>query len=281
MPCPRMGKNKGTYTIFFIEHGQIPQGRKATYVKAMCDIRPQKEETHRVRLTAGGNLIDHPGNVSTPTADITTFKTHWNSVVSDDGCKYMCVDGKDFYLNNDMEIYKYIRIPVKMIPEEFIITYNLTPLIRNGFVYAEVRKGMYGLPQAGKIAQDHLTKVLEPWGYAPAPITAGLWTHKTRPINFTLVVDDFGIKYQGKEHTLHLIAALESTYKITQDWTGELYISITLQWDYTKREVHCSMPGYVKAALHKFQHANPSRPQDYPYPWVAIRGGQNPDIKLF
>eukprot|EP00978_Attheya_sp_CCMP212_P026303 scaffold86274_cov53-Attheya_sp.AAC.3 len=62
----------------------------------------------------------------------------------------MCVDVKDFYLNNDMEIYKYIRIPVKMIPEEFVIAYNLTPLIRNGFLYVEVRKGMYGLPQARK-----------------------------------------------------------------------------------------------------------------------------------
>eukprot|EP00978_Attheya_sp_CCMP212_P009755 scaffold23212_cov22-Attheya_sp.AAC.1 len=108
-----------------------------------------------------------------------------------------------------MEIYEYIRIPVEMIPEEFIRAYNLNPLIRNGFIYAEVRKGMYGLPQAGKIAQDRLTKVLEPWGYAPAKITAGLWTHNTRPINFTLVVDDVGVKYQGKEHALHLIAALE------------------------------------------------------------------------
>eukprot|EP00978_Attheya_sp_CCMP212_P040157 scaffold216216_cov26-Attheya_sp.AAC.1 len=127
------GNNKGTNTIFFIERGQIPQGRKATYVKAVCDIRPQKEETHRVRLTAGGNLIDYPGNVSTPTANIKTIKTHWNSV----GSKYMCVDIKDFYLNNDMEIYEYIRIPVEMIPEEFIRAYNLIPLIRNGFFYAE------------------------------------------------------------------------------------------------------------------------------------------------
>jgi hypothetical protein len=158
------GNNKGTNTIFFIECGQIPQGRKATYVKAVCNIRPQKEETHRVHLTAGGYLIDYPGNVSTPTANITTIKTHWNSVTSDEGSKYMCVDVTDFYLNNDMEIYEYyyICIPVEMIPEEFIITYNLTPLTHNGFLYTEVCKGMYGLPQAGKIAQDCLTKVLEP-----------------------------------------------------------------------------------------------------------------------
>jgi hypothetical protein len=74
---------------------------------------------------------------------------------------------------------------------------------------------------------------------------------------------------------LHLIAALETTYKITQDWTGSLYIGITLKWDYTKRIVECDMPGYVEAALHKFQHANPSRPQDSPYPWVAPTYGAN------
>jgi hypothetical protein len=250
-----------------------PTGRKATYVKAICDIRPQKEETHRVRLTTGGNLKK---NVSTPTADITTIKTHLNSVTSDEGSKYMCVDLKDFYLNNDMKIYKYIRIPVEMIPEEFNITYNLTPLICNGFLYAEVCKGTYGLPQAGKIAQNCLTKVLDPWGYAPVPITTGLWAHKTQPINFTLVVDDFGIKHEGKEHALHLIAALlESTYKITKDSTDSLYIGITLKWDYTKRSIHCDMPGYVEAALHKFQHANPSRPQDSPYPWVTPRYSTN------
>jgi hypothetical protein len=83
------------------------------------------------------------------------------------------------------------------------------------------------------------------------------------------------VKYEGKEHADHLIAALQSTYKITQDWTGGLYIGITLKWDYNNRTVKLSMPGYVKAALHKFQHPEPSRPQDSPYPWNAPRYGEN------
>jgi len=123
----------GTNTIFFIERGQVPQGRKATYVKAVCDIRPHKEETHRVRLTAGGNLVDYPGNVSTPTADITTIKTHWNSVISEPKARYMCMDVKDFYLNNDMSRSEFIRIPVEMIPTEFMDAYNLWPLVSNGY----------------------------------------------------------------------------------------------------------------------------------------------------
>ena len=46
------------------------------------------------------------------------------------------------------------------------------------------------------------------------------------PINFTLVVDDFGVKYSGKEHALHLKAALEEKYKATTDWEEKLCIGI-------------------------------------------------------
>ena len=54
---------------------------------------------------------------------------------------------------------------------------------------------MYGLPQAGHIANDQLVTFLAPHGYHPVPITPGLWKHDTRDLFFTLVVDDFGIKY--------------------------------------------------------------------------------------
>jgi hypothetical protein len=49
---------------------------------------------------------------------------------------------------------------------------------------------------------------------------------------FTLVVDDFGVKYVRKEHADHLIASIRSTYrKFTEDWTGSLYCGISLDWD--------------------------------------------------
>ena len=68
--------------------------------------------------------------------------------------------------------------------------------------------------------------------------------------------DDFGVKYSGKEHALHLQAALEDKYKVTTDWEGKLYIEIALKWDYKKVTVQISMPGYVRAALHSFQQKN-------------------------
>jgi hypothetical protein len=80
----------------------VPADRKVTYGRIVATIRPQKSETHRVRLTVGGNLIDYPGNVSTPTADMTTAKILFNSVISTPDARFMCTDVKDFYLNTPM-----------------------------------------------------------------------------------------------------------------------------------------------------------------------------------
>ena len=116
----------------------------------------------------------------------------------------------------------------------------------------EIQKGMYGLPQAGKIANDKLKLHLAKFGYEPAPITPGLWRHQTHPLQFSLVVDDFGIKYECQEDITHLLNELKTIYKISEDWDRKLYCGINLEWDYYKREVLVSMPNYVTKSLHKF-----------------------------
>ena len=81
---------------------------------------------------------------------------------------------------------------------------------------------MYGLPQAGLIAQELLEKRLNKEGYHQSKIIPGLWTHEWHPpIQFTLVVDDFGVKYEGNEHAQHLVDVLESFYDISVDWEGK------------------------------------------------------------
>ena len=60
----------GTNTIFFISKDKVTSGRTVTYGRIVAEIRPQKAETHRTRLTMGGNLISFPGDVTTPTAYI-------------------------------------------------------------------------------------------------------------------------------------------------------------------------------------------------------------------
>ena len=72
----------GTNIISFIPKDKIPAGRTVTYGIIEAEIRPQKAETHRTRLTVGGNLIRFPGDVTTPTAYLITAKLIFNSVSS-------------------------------------------------------------------------------------------------------------------------------------------------------------------------------------------------------
>jgi hypothetical protein len=87
---------------------------------------------------------------------------------------------------------------------------------------------MWGLPQAGILVNKKLKRKLAPFGYRECIDTPGLWKHKSWPLTFTLVVDDFGVKYVKKEDADHLIASIKSTYRLTEDWTGNLYCGITL-----------------------------------------------------
>ena len=117
---------------------------------------------------------------------------------------------------------------------------------------------MYGLPQAGIIARDCLVAHLATFGYHPTKHTPGLFKHATRPVTFALWVDDFGVKYIGREHADHLMQAIAALYEYTADWSGSLYTGLTLDWDYEARTVDISMPGYIARALTRFQHEAPT-----------------------
>jgi hypothetical protein len=86
-----------TDIIEFIKAAHVPHGRHITYGR--LDIRPQKAEQRRVRLTLGGDRIDYPGETDTKNADLATSKCLWNSTISTDAAMYMCADVKNFYLN--------------------------------------------------------------------------------------------------------------------------------------------------------------------------------------
>ena len=186
----------------------IPRDRTITYTRIVVDYRPQKTDPNRVRLTAGGNLIEYPGELTTRTADLTTTKMLWNSVISTTDARYLCLDIKNFYLGTPMDRFEYMKMPLDIFPPATVEQYNLTQHAHNGFVYLEIRKAIYGLPQAGILANKLLRQRLRPAGYYEVAHTPGLWKHVTRPLQFTLTVDDFGVKYVGKENADHLLTSL-------------------------------------------------------------------------
>eukprot|EP00804_Cyclotella_cryptica_P023928 CCRYP_010044-RA/>CCRYP_010044-RA protein AED:0.06 eAED:0.07 QI:0/0/0/1/1/1/3/0/1072 len=265
---------KGTDTIAFIQRSHVPQDRwkDVTYGRIVANFCPEKEDPYRIRLTVGGNRINYPGDCGTPTADMITVKILLNSVISTLNARFMTIDIKDFYLNTPMARPEYMRLKLADIPAAIIDLYKLRDIAQDGYVFVRIQgwppptKGMYGLPQAGIIAQQLLEQRLQANGYHQSKLNPGFWTHDWRPICFALCVDDFGVKYVGKIHAEHLINTLKGHYDISTDWEGRRYIGLTLQWDYRNRTVRLSMPGYCEKAGQRFHHSLPTKPQHQPYP---------------
>jgi hypothetical protein len=156
---------------------------------------------------------------------------------------------------------------IELFPQDIIDKYGLHDKVdAEGNVFCEVHCRMYGLPQAGIIAQELLTKCLHKAGYHQSKIPPGYWRHGWRPISFTLVVDDFGVKYTNKDNMEHLMNILKQDYEIDTNWEGTCCLDLTLDWDYKQRKVHLSMPDYLGNALVRFGHEPPTKPQMQPHP---------------
>ena len=242
----------GTTTIDFIPFSNVPYNKHQIYDRIVSDIRPHKQEVERVRLTMGGDRLSCPYDISTPVADLTTVKIHFNSVISTPSARFMGTDIRNFYLNNDLPSPEYMCLPLKIIPLEIIKEYNLFHFVHNDFIYIRIEKGMYGLPQAGEIAHDVLIQHLAPFGYHPNSHTPGLWIHDTKSLSFVLTVDDFGIKHCNISDSKHLLTSLGKKYEYSTDWKGYLYCGITLKWDYIKATFQLSIPGYIAVVLQKY-----------------------------
>ena len=115
----------------------------------MCEIKPHKEDPNRTCITIADNRIIFPGEVSTPTASLDLVKLIINSVLSRPGAKFCNFDIANVYLGTPMEHPEYVKIKLLDIPQEFIDKYNLLAYKYNGWVFFEVIKGCYGLPQSG------------------------------------------------------------------------------------------------------------------------------------
>jgi hypothetical protein len=113
----------------------------------------------------GGDILNYAGDVATSTADITTFKILINSTHSTEDAAMMMMDIKNCYLSNPLPRFEYTTMLLSRFPEEIVQKYNLNALAVDGWVYIEIRKGMYGLKQAGLLANQLLQTRLAPFRY--------------------------------------------------------------------------------------------------------------------
>jgi hypothetical protein len=88
-----------------------------------------------MRLTVGGDRLDYSGHVATSTADITTFNFFINSTLYTADATMTMMDIKNYYLDNLLPRYEYMRMLLSRFTEDIVNTHNLTALVINGWVY--------------------------------------------------------------------------------------------------------------------------------------------------
>jgi hypothetical protein len=134
------------------------------------------------RNNVGGNLIGYPFELTTRTANMVSSKVLWNSVISTKDARFAGADIKNMYLETPLYWYEYMKMPIALFPTDIIEHYRLNEKVLNGYVYMEIRKGMYGLPQASILANKLLKERLARHGYFEQPHTPGLWKHVSCPV---------------------------------------------------------------------------------------------------
>jgi hypothetical protein len=77
---------------------------------------------------------------------MVSSKILWNSVISTEGARFPGADIKNMYLETPLDRFEYMKMPIALIPADIIAHYNLNKKVLDGYVYMEIRKGMYGLP---------------------------------------------------------------------------------------------------------------------------------------
>lgn len=241
--------------IKFIPAKEKPRHRKAAYYNPQIKRKVDSagHYVYRVRGTIGGDKVEYYGDKAAQTAALTTLKLLLAGMISENA-EWCTVDLTDFYLNHmhSLDEPEYMWVPLDLVPKDIISKYNLVPLAVAGKVMARIDSAIYGLPQAGRISQQHLIAHLAKHGYYEAPMTPCLFLHKTNNIAFTLVVDDFGVKYKHPHELQHFLDALKEVYKFKVDIDGKRYLGMTIDIDRAKKTVSLSMPGYVQQALNKY-----------------------------
>ena len=268
-----------TGTMDWIDAADKPSDRKASYYNPQVSVKVNElgEIVRRVRGTYGGDGSDYAGDRSSWTADMQTIKILLNVVVSE-GADFCTADIGDFYLGSTLERPEYMWLSRAQVPDD--IQEQFKDKIRwvGDKTMVRVTKGLYGLPQAGRLAFEKLSRLLKKHDYTVCRNTPCLFKHASNGIMFTLVVVDFAIKYSSKSSIEHLFASIREEYRLEVDLSGSKYIGMSIEYDKKARWLDIWMPGYVAAALKRFNVVPSSKSTHSPMHFTPVTYGKQQQL---
>ena len=239
-------------------------------------MRTEKKEPNCTCATKGADRINYPDDIQVPMANQLLINKILNSVISRSAARFATADISIFYIMTPLKRPEFAKINIRDIPTKIIQEYNLckkaTP---DDWVYIEVIRGMYGLPQAESLGHDLLEDRLNKEQYYQSKIVPGLWKHMDKPTMLTLVVNDFRMKYIKRELLDHIINTLWKYDNVSLDLKGKEYVKIPLDCDYENGQVHLSMQPYLAKAPRQFYVQKPEKWQDSSYPHIPLKYGEN------
>ena len=247
----------GTETMRAVED----KGQPASYYNPQTKVKYHDNgdvKQRRVRGTYGGDRhYSATTDRSAQTAPMEQIKILFASVVSDkakygDTVGAIVVDVKDAYLNSKLDKTCYMRIRLNQLSQASIDKHGLAKFAKNGSVLFAIDKGIYGHPEAGRLWQRELIdNCLTPAGFRSLPSAPCLFTNEDKSVVFSLVVDDFFVKYRARADAEPLLEALRARYTITQDESASKYLGLSLDWEKAINSMSISLPGYINDLIER------------------------------
>ena len=131
-------------------------------------------------MTIGGDKLDSDSETASSAASLIETKLLLNSVISDakNGARFLTMDLKDHFLQIVMNYPEFMRIHRRFITNEIEKQYKAHQFTsHDDHIYCKIKRGMYGLKQATRLAYDLIKKRLKSHGYEPDAIYPNIWTH--------------------------------------------------------------------------------------------------------
>ena len=232
----------------WIFHREAPLHKKATHARHTVACWPEKEDPCHTKTTAGGDQLEHHGDVSMQASTMETFKILVNSALSTPKAKLPTGDTANVCLGSASLEAKCVHFRADLVPTEIIEHHNLEDKIHNGCVCAKLKKAWHRLKQSGKIAHDDLVEHPQLAGHHKTK-TEGLFKHESKDVAFHLAVDDFAAKHSNKEDAEELIAHTQEKHTFKVDWEGKRCTGTDVNWDCKRQTAIPSVKGCAVQAL--------------------------------